>query len=180
MPEENALYKAVYSNDLRKVKHLLEHGADPNTRSKFGNPPLHRACHRGFSGIVHLLIKHGADINAKDMNGVSPLHWACIRGNIAIARYLADRGADVNARDSKGRVPLHHVCRGSSGISVSGVKTLIDHGADPNVKDENGRTPLDLALRFPTSNPARETVLDLFREHAPEVVMEAWCRGPQL
>jgi len=180
MPEENALYKAVYSNNLEKVKYLLDHGADPNARSRFGNPPLHRACHRGFSGIARLLLSHDADVNAKDMNGVSPLHWACIRGNTAIARYLIEAGADVNARDRKGRAPLHHACQGSV-VSVNGVKELLDHGADVSTADNNGHTPLDLILRLSTSNPARETILGFFRNLAPELVMEAFCtRGPQL
>ncbi len=31
-------------------------------------------------------------------------------------------------------------------------------------------------MSLPKDNPAREEILDLFREHHPELVMEAYCK----
>jgi hypothetical protein len=58
---------------------------------------------------------------------------------------------------------------------------LETRGLDVNIRDNWGKSPLDLALRLSTSSPAREEILDLFREHVPELVMEKFCtQGPQI
>lgn len=48
---------------------------------------------------------------------------------------------------------------------------------DVNVEDDNSITPLDLvlALNLKPDNPAREEIIDLFREYAPELVLEQFC-----
>jgi hypothetical protein len=35
-----------------------------------------------------------------------------------------------------------------------------------------------MVLQLSPENPAREEILDLFREYAPETVMEGFCGGP--
>jgi ankyrin repeat protein len=132
-------------------------------------------------GLATLLIEKGADVNARDRNSVTPLHLAS--GNFTakdagdLVRFLLEHGADVNARDKDGRFPLHWAMTNYLPLTC---KILLDAGADPNVRAGGGGiTPLEQAIALPDSNPVREQLLDLFRQYAPEQVMEVWCRRPQ-
>lgn len=146
---------------------------DVNTPDEYGYTPLHEACERGNPDTARLLIDAGADVNARDRVGYIPLHLACLEsGNPDTARLLLEHGTDVNARDGRGWASLHYA---SAGGHTDIARILLEKGAEVNVKDEVGRTPLTLAMELSPSNPAREQILDLFREHHPELVMEAWC-----
>ena len=79
------------------MKVLLEHGADPNKKTKpgietgafmrdcrtKGETPLHRAAAFGDEEAIQLLLDAGATIDAKDANGDSPLSWASWYGRPA-------------------------------------------------------------------------------------------------
>jgi len=72
------------------VKLLLDHGADPNARTKpgiasfnfwrdvrtRGETPLHRAAAFSPRETIELLLAAGADRTLRDVNGDSPLGWA--------------------------------------------------------------------------------------------------------
>lgn len=85
-----ALCKPGRPHFLQTVRLLLDHGADPNAKTKaggetagfmrdvrvYGETPLHRAAAFGTPEIIQLLIDRGADREARDGNGDSPLSWA--------------------------------------------------------------------------------------------------------
>lgn len=72
------------------VELLLEHGADPNARTKpgissfnyggdlrtRGETPLHRAAAYSPAETIALLTAAGADLTIRDINGDSPITWA--------------------------------------------------------------------------------------------------------
>lgn len=72
------------------VKLLLDHGANPNARTKpgivshnygrdartRGEAPLHRAAAYSPAETIHLLLAAGADRTIRDVNGDSPFGWA--------------------------------------------------------------------------------------------------------
>ncbi|OPY01452.1 MAG: Ankyrin repeat protein [Syntrophorhabdus sp. PtaB.Bin047] len=155
------------------VRLLLEKGAKVNARRKDdGHTPLHEACMHGHVDAASLLIEKGAKVNAKNTWGATPFHAACATGELDLARLLLEHGADLESRTDADITALHWACMyGHPDI----VRLLIEKGADVNARDEAGRSPLDLALELPTDNPAREEILDLFRQYAPEQVMEAYC-----
>src|SRR5262249_47306676 len=77
---------AAYNNDVRMVRLLLDHAADPNQATYFGNP-LSQACWNDGFEAADLLIDRGADVNARDtVADFTPLHWAA--GNEALRPHL--------------------------------------------------------------------------------------------
>ena len=90
---ETPLHHALSNNDSDRVslvKLLLDHGADPNARTKpgirscnfwrdartRGETPLHRAAAYAPAETIKMLLAAGADRAIRDVNGDSPLGWA--------------------------------------------------------------------------------------------------------
>ena len=95
------LEKAVHNNDVTKVRSLLGQGADPNHQFYWSDewadePPLHRACWKGYLEIVKTLVTHGA---RTDKGGGwanrTPLHWACLGGHKEVVQYLKEVGCST-------------------------------------------------------------------------------------
>jgi ankyrin repeat protein len=102
------LYEAIGSHDLARVQMLLNHGADPNSRSRgfqflrlrasdrrryFDDPPLILAIQLRQSEIAAALIAHGADVHARDAQGTPALTLAKRQGQAALVGLLLERGA---------------------------------------------------------------------------------------
>jgi|GEM_PF-1281485 len=187
-----ALHWACHTGNLPVARILLDHGADVNAGNQQASTPLHYLCTNTGApertnvkedriGLATLLIGKGAKVNARDMGGEAPLHFASSNFTAKdagdLVRLLLEKGADANAKDNTGRFPLHWAMRNYLPLTC---KILLDAGADPNVRAGGGGiTPLEQAIALPDSNPVREQLLDLFRQYAPEQVMEVWCRRPQ-
>jgi len=131
---------AVIECNVRKIRRLLERGADPNFRNDEGKTPLHDAAEY-CPEAIDTLIKYGADPNARDVGGFTPLHIAALEGSVEAAKALIPH-ADVNARDKEERMPLHLALEYNN---CDVAMLLLQHGADPNARDGKGRTPLHLA-----------------------------------
>jgi len=106
MSLDSKLIEAARKGDVRKVRELLDRGANVNARDMIGDTPLHDAAYHGFLNVAKLLLDRGADVNAKDMIGYTPLHWAAREGHLDVARLLLERGADAGVRDNEGKTPL--------------------------------------------------------------------------
>ena len=85
------------------LKLLLEHGADPDIRTKEGYTALH-----GFPSPerVEILIAAGADIEAKNNRGWTPLHVQAAYLHPEVVQLLVEKGADVSAKTSDGETAL--------------------------------------------------------------------------
>ena len=128
---------------------LLEAGADPNVRTRFGLTPLHEAVDvpDGLNTVIALL-RAGGDPNAKALHnwktgysprglGETPLHHAARHDAYpATVSVLLDAGAAPNARSLDGSTPLH--LAGHIGV----FRRLLNAGADPNARTVDGYTPL--------------------------------------
>jgi ankyrin repeat protein len=128
---------------------------------------------------VKRLLEHGADVNARNDGGETSIHRACGGWNIedTLFQVLLDAGAEMDVRDNYDDTPLHHACGHGRPHAV---RFLLDAGADPNAKDKGGRIPLDLTERVAEAREeVKREIIDLFREHAPEQVMEAYCTNEQ-
>ncbi len=90
------LWRAVYNNDVTKVRSLLGQGADPNHQLYWSDewaddPPLHMACVMGYLEIVKTLVTHGARTDKGDGRyNRTPLHWACMGVHTEVVQYLIE------------------------------------------------------------------------------------------
>jgi ankyrin repeat protein len=163
--QENALTEAVLSNDLEKVKFLLQNGATvskrallfstrerdaslsglllsaahTNIRSSFGGQLLLSAAGRSLD-VTQLLLQKGADVNFRDpSSGERPLMAAVEGGMLDTAGSLIASGADVNAQDESGRTAL---MRAATQTNSGFITLLVDHGVSVNARDSSGNTAL--------------------------------------
>jgi len=170
---ETPLLKVTNNGNVPVAELLIDRGADVNAKDEEDCAPLSDASRGGHTDLARLLLDHGAEVDARDKYGYTSLHWVCEEGHTDLARLLLETGADVNIKNGIGSTPLHRACsEGHTDIA----SLLIEKGADPGARNKVGTTPLDLVLNNLTpDNPAREEILDLFRQYAPEMVMEAYC-----
>jgi len=87
---ETVLHAFAGGSNALAVRFLLEHGANPNARTKpgmktyglwrdarvRGETPLHRAAAWGSSEVIQQLLDAGADPTIRDANNDTPLSWA--------------------------------------------------------------------------------------------------------
>lgn len=173
-PEGNEpLHAAAGQKDPEVIQFLIKHGAYLETKNDNGQTPLHVACTNGHTEVARLFIDLGLDVCLKDRDADTVLHQTCFHGHPApgFVRLLLKKGADVNAQNNSGRTPLHYACmRGHADI----VRVLLEHHADVNIRDTIDETAFEKTLHLPPGD-AREEIIDLFREYAPEQVMERYC-----
>ena len=135
---------------------------------------LFDAVKNGNLAEVERLLDHGADLEARDNHGWTPLHWACYWGRAVIVRTLLERGAVTEVKDRDGYTPLQYASRyGRPDIA----RMLLDAGADIEARDRSGNTPLDIACKLSESNPAREPLLEIFRDRFPEAYFTKFCES---
>ena len=124
-PDKSNGYKPL--QDLKKVKELVEGGADVNKINMFGSA-LHSAARYGTPEIVSYLIAHGAEVNIKANMGETPLLAAANTGKFEIVKLLIEKGADVKAENTtlKWNAVVYAAMAGNYGM----ITYLVDHGAD--------------------------------------------------
>ena len=154
------------ASSLRTAELLLEHGADPNAYTLFGEeeeesgtcrlPALYRACVSNNVPVVRLLLERGAAVN----DGESTCHGAELNHRDCLELLLA-HGEDISGPHPRwNNTPLyflvgHHDDHNGSAAWFLGVRWLLEHGADPNVaSDAVKETPLHRVAATPTHSPA--------------------------
>ena len=137
------LMTAVLRSDLKTVRLLIEHGANPLARDDQGALPIHYL--RWGIEIEKLLVAHGNDVNAADKDGWTPLMWVLYGGgDMQIIRSLIAHGANVNARSKDGHSPLLWATQIGKREAI---QLFLAHGAVVNVHGRDGTTPLNNAAR---------------------------------
>jgi ankyrin repeat protein len=74
----------------------LYNGAHINCVDRYGEYPLHNACHNGDEALelVKFLVSHGADVNCVDRKDRSPIQFASKNGAYKLLKFLRDNGAN--------------------------------------------------------------------------------------
>jgi ankyrin repeat protein len=135
----------VSTNELHRVRVLLNYGARVDDRGRYGLTALHYAVRGGKLPLIKLLLERGARADALDENGLTPLlHLARTRSKadpVPVMELLVAGGADVDTRDeTQGTLLMHFARRGNAGA----VRWLLAHGADRNARDKRGKTAAEL------------------------------------
>jgi ankyrin repeat protein len=126
------------------LRWLLEHGADPNEKRRYGLPVVHILVNRNAPEPVAVLVEFDADLNAADAGGRTPLAIAAVSGNLPMIRHLVRLGAKVDA--PRGRSPLPHA---ASRGQVEALRLLLQLGADVNGVNRGGAAALVSARANP-------------------------------
>jgi hypothetical protein len=104
LPTNGALSPAVSRRDVRRVRWLLEQGADPN-RGEGGWTPLHMAAANGELEIIRDLIDHGASLTTRNGRGITPLGAARENRQQAAVEMLSEAEEAAKPRETR-QAPL--------------------------------------------------------------------------
>lgn len=131
---------ALDTLNSKEVKHMIDHGADPNCQSVNGVTPLVRAILEGHKYLLRELIKAGADPNFETKGGNTALLTAIALADIVAVQVLVELGANITHETKFGVFPVHfavdHGC-------LSILRVLLDREATAaNLSNKDGTTPL--------------------------------------
>ena len=105
---ETPLLTATRLGFFESTKLLLDHGADPTTKSLDSEmSSLHYAASKGHFGIVQLLIEKGCPRNHTSCYNFTPLTEAVMNTHYMIVQYLAQNNANLNAETEDAQTPLY-------------------------------------------------------------------------
>ncbi len=144
---ERAMEEAIYIDDVKKGKELLEAGLPVEIRMYDGMTPLIYAADKGSEKLLKLFLDNGADPDARDDGGMTALYHA----------------ADVPVSDAIDRMNLGGKALEKAIRELSGRMTalLISKGANPNISSKWGygaNSPLHEAAWYQNA-PAVEQLL---------------------
>ena len=81
---------------MRRVRELLESGADLNWKDSNGWTPLHHACFWYRSDIVKELLNYNTKLNEQTVDGDTAVHTACGYGYLdGVKLLLATEQCDL-------------------------------------------------------------------------------------
>jgi ankyrin repeat protein len=159
------LHFAALEGKVRMIRFLLDHGADPNAVSEYGETPLHLAlsskvlgigCRDDWNKVIlgttrarndvldALLADPRINPRMTDVTSKGPLH--CMHygtpGSAILVRKFISRGADLSSVNSNQESPLHLAIQAGDHESV---KVLLSMGANVSWADESGLNILHYA-----------------------------------
>ncbi len=85
--EQTPLIHSIRRGNKAVFLSLLQHGANPNYKSRWTLRPIQWAASEGWKDMVEALVKAGADVNEKGGRGC-PLHYAARNGSVDVTEGL--------------------------------------------------------------------------------------------
>ena len=140
VPPEEPLHRAAQAGNVKKVKELIDEGADVNKLDgRYGCTALHIAAGWGHLEIVKVLREAGARIYVENKQKEPLIFAAVSSGNLALVKYLLAEGASKKSTNAERENLIHHVILGRTKEMLP---YLIEIGVDVKAKDKRGYTPL--------------------------------------
>jgi uncharacterized protein len=131
--------RAAQAGETAVVRFLLEHGANPDAKTKEGTTALSLAATAGHADAMGVLLDAGATPGIRQFDW-PPLRHAAFNGRTEAVLLLLSRGVAPDTKvDSGGNTAL---MTASWQGHTETVKALLDHGADINARNDDGRTAL--------------------------------------
>ncbi|MEE6499803.1 hypothetical protein FKM82_003587 [Ascaphus truei] len=103
---ETRLHRAAIRGEARRIKELINEGADVNVKDFAGWTALHEACNRGYYDVAKQLLAAGAEVNTKGLDDDAPLHDASNNGHYKVVKLLLRYGGNPHQSNRKGETPL--------------------------------------------------------------------------
>ena len=139
-----ALHEACMRGFATLLQPLLDAGADPSARDRFGQTPLDIALAYKNANVVAALLRLGQNLKESQKIAEETMQSATLRGQTEIVRILLENGFEVNRRSAHGSSYLNDAAlKGQKKM----VQLLLEHGASLESRNQTGGTPLhDAAL----------------------------------
>jgi ankyrin repeat protein len=155
------LHEACARGLANLIPILVEFGADPAQRDRYGETPLDLALANENEAAVVALLRLGEQQKQLQVAAGEAMEDATVRGYTEIARILVENGVDVNKPTARGSTYLGDAAlKGQKGM----VQLLLDHGASIALRNKWGGTALhDAALG------GSAEVIDLFLDRGAEI-----------
>lgn len=150
-------------HDAALVQKLLKEGADPDARTDYGAPALHRAAAEGYMEAFDALLAGKADPASKNDTGENALiaalddttNWLMgeytankkAETAVAMVTRLLELGLEPDSKTADGQTALMR----AGGAFPKAVPVLLKAGADPNAADREGNVALTYALADETA-----------------------------
>ena len=173
-----ALNNGSGMTDLTIVEFLLDHGADANVKTGYGETLFQGYCTNSEKKnvpIINLLLEHGANVNAPDSMGWTPLMRASEWMEPTLVETLLKYGANPNTHSpANDMTPLIQAARQKQ---IGIMKILLDKGADVNAFSKYDSNALYIATTY-----GRADMVKLLLEHGanPNFCNEFELRDPAL
>ncbi|KAJ8400480.1 hypothetical protein AAFF_G00396040 [Aldrovandia affinis] len=103
---ETRLHRSAIRGEARRIKELINEGADVNVKDFAGWTALHEACNRGYYDVAKQLLAAGAEVNTKGLDDDTPLHDASNNGHFKVVKLLLRYGGDPRQSNRRGETPL--------------------------------------------------------------------------
>lgn len=140
-----ALKKAILSANLRKIKALIQQGADVNTKAADNSRALFVAVAQGDVAFTKDLLAKKANVFFRNKDGNNLLVAAIMSGKVSLLKLMLEQKIDPNLRCEEGNTPLHFALMM---FDDKMMKLLYHYGARDTIKNNKGKSVQDLAKEF--------------------------------
>ncbi|XP_078384514.1 uncharacterized protein LOC144666947 isoform X2 [Oculina patagonica] len=144
--QQGSLSLAAKTNQLSRVREILDAHPELINEIEDGHTALHIACHEGHCDVIRELLDRGANTNIRDLQGYTAMHHSTYGDRSGEAlKLLLEKGFNPNVQHgNNGRTPLHLAVKKDNEMAIRILTQCPE--CDVNLQDNDGDTPLHDAI----------------------------------